>query len=122
MVATSAKVPVTVDPWETEKTSWEYVSIPAENAIGEVHADLSLSGPHTYRLFEHGKTYLVPKPVAETITERLRAYMASRVRVYSPSRDMKSVYEQARSGVGSAQVAQATSGGATELQAVQPPV
>ena len=108
MAATVVSVPKAstewVDPWKTDKSNWEYVSIPSENAIGEVHANLSISGPHQYHLFEAGKTYLVPPIVATTLRERLRAYMQSRIRVYSPTRDMKSVNEQARMGVGSAQL------------------
>lgn len=93
-----------VDPWKSEKTNWEYVTIPAENAIGEVHADISISGPSQYHLFKHGETYLVPPIYAATIKDRLRAYMASRIRVYSPSRDMSAVTAQGKSGVGSAQL------------------
>jgi hypothetical protein len=92
-----------VDVWHTSKETWEYVSIPAENAIGEVHANLSISGPNQMHIFEAGNTYLVPPIYATTLKERLKAYQSAKIRVYSPTRDMVAVNAQAKMGVGSAQ-------------------
>lgn len=69
--------------WQTDQKDWEYISIPAENALGEKHDTMGLNSHY----FEAGKTYLVPPKVAETIKERLAVYAKACVRVLQPRRD-----------------------------------
>lgn len=75
-----------VDPWETPKETWEYITIPKETALGDPHDDLSIN----QRKFEAGKKYLVPKEVAEFLTERLFIYNKECVRRLQPTRDYAS--------------------------------
>ena len=71
------------DLYKTDKATWEYVTIPEENALGEKHPEIRLN----QEVFEPGKTYLVPKQVADYVRERLRVYVKSCVRILSPKRD-----------------------------------
>lgn len=71
------------DPWQSDKDTWQYISVPAENALGEVHASIGLNQHY----FHAGQTYLVPKEVAESVQERLHVYARSCVRILQPRRD-----------------------------------
>jgi len=71
------------DLYKTDKATWEYISVPEENVLGEVHADIVIN---TER-FRAGQTYLVPKLVAETVRERLKTYQRSCMRIMSPKKD-----------------------------------
>lgn len=82
-IKVEAKVPTPVDPWKTDQATWQYVTIPQENALGEVHAKLSLNRHE----FFAGQTYLVPKEAAESLTERLHVYNKSCIRILQPRRD-----------------------------------
>jgi hypothetical protein len=75
--------------WDTPKESWENISIPEENALGEPHASI-WNNKHE---FKAGQTYLVPPAVAGDVRDRLRAYAKSCVRVLQPRRDVKSEME-----------------------------
>ena len=75
-----AKMPTA---WTTDKKDWVYLTIPEENALGEKHDTMGLNTHY----FEAGQTYLVPKEVYDTITERLKVYARACVRVLQPKRD-----------------------------------
>jgi len=69
--------------WDSPKDTWEYITIPAENAIGETHAPVT----NNRHKFEAGNTYLVPPAVAEDVRDRLKVYAKASVRVLQPKRD-----------------------------------
>jgi hypothetical protein len=71
------------DPWKTDKSTWQYVAVPPENALGEVHANMGINKD----VFEAGKTYLLPEKMADTLRERLSVYARSQVRILQPKRD-----------------------------------
>src|SRR5581483_9126986 len=80
--------------WDTDKKTWEYISIPAENALGETHATIRLND----REFTAGETYLVPADVATFVKERMHTYNRSCVRVLQPTRDISAERIVNRSG------------------------
>lgn len=69
--------------WQTDKETWEYISIPEENALGYKHESIGLNE----HKFDAGKTYLVPPEVATYVRERLKVYARSVVRTLQPNRD-----------------------------------
>lgn len=77
------KAPEPLDPWKSDKETWQYISIPQENPLGDRHDSLSLNR----HVFEAGQTYLVPQVVAESLQERLRVYSRACIRVLQPKRD-----------------------------------
>jgi hypothetical protein len=89
-----------VDPWETDKSTWEYVGVPAENALGEVHATMG-NNRHN---FQAGKTYLLPQAYAEDLKERLKVYARSCIRILQPKRDMDAVNRVPVGSVGGSQI------------------
>src|SRR5208337_4489860 len=103
-----AKLPMTLeekqeakqkDPtnvWKSDQANWEYIAIPATNALGEMHASLSVN---EYS-FEPGQTYKVPPTVAGTLRERLLVYAKECVRVLQPKRDVASEMLVAKYGQG----------------------
>jgi hypothetical protein len=95
--------------WDTDKKNWVYVTIPAENALGEVHDAIGINdrsfGPDIVRdpntdsvVAVHPKTYLVPPEAAETINERLAVYNRACVRILQPKRDYKAEAQVDRFG------------------------
>lgn len=78
------KKPAPTDAWLSDRETWQYITIPEENPLGEVHATMGM-GKHN---FEAGKTYLVPPPVAEFLRERLKVYTKSVIRILQPGRDL----------------------------------
>src|SRR5690349_10198079 len=70
--------------WDTDQSTWEFITIPEENALGERHDSMSLNS----HVFEPGKTYRVPPKVAETMRDRLKVYARACVRVLQPKRDV----------------------------------
>ena len=99
---------VPVDAWQTDQSTWEYITIPEDNAIGEKHAAIG-NNRHT---FEAGKTYLVPPAVAMDVRDRLKAYAKSVVRVMRPNVDVAAQHAVA---VGSANSAGAQPVDATKI-------
>lgn len=79
----AAALPMQPDVWKSDRSTWEYVAIPAENALGERHASIGLNKDN----FEPGKTYMVPAKVAEFLRDRLHVYAKSCVRILQPKRD-----------------------------------
>lgn len=73
------------DAYKTDQETWEYVTIPAENALGNAHDNIGLNK----ETFVAGQTYKVPAPIAAYLKERLREYAKSCVRVLQPKRDYK---------------------------------
>jgi hypothetical protein len=72
--------------WDTDKKNWEYISIPAENAIGERHDSVAVNE----HVFDAGQTYLVPPAVAASVKERLAVYAKACIRILQPKRDVTS--------------------------------
>lgn len=86
----------TVDTvYKTDPSTWEFITIPAENALGNRHDDFGLNKI----VFKAGETYKVPPQIASYLRERMGEYARACVRVLQPKRDYKA--EQAVS-VGSA--------------------
>lgn len=71
----------------TDKSTWEYVPIPQENALGYEHAAMGLNK----LVFRPGVTYHVPKKIADFIRERVSAYARSVVRIMQPNRDQAAI-------------------------------
>lgn len=67
----------------SDRSTWEYVTIPKENALGETHATIS----NNKLQFKAGETYFIPKPIADDVRERLHVYARSCVRTLQPRRD-----------------------------------
>ena len=84
---------VYVDPWETPVESWEYVTIPEENALGYPHDKIGINeksfGPGTHH---------VPAKVAETIRDRVTVYNKAVIRTLQPNREQDA---QKIAGIGS---------------------
>lgn len=76
------KVIEPVDPWTTDQADWQYVTIPIENNLGFPHDALS----ENHHKFEPGKTYFIPKLVAESVNERLRVYAKQCIKLIQPQR------------------------------------
>ncbi len=70
--------------WESDQSTWEYITIPEENALGEKHDAMSINSHE----FFPGKTYKVPPKIAETLRDRLKVYARACVRVLQPKRDV----------------------------------
>jgi len=79
--------------WDTPKDTWEYVTIPKENTLGETHASVGING----RTFTAGNTYLVPKKIADEMRDRLAVYQKSVIRILQPRRDAQAESAVARS-------------------------
>lgn len=84
-----------VDPWETSKETWQYVTLPDEDPTGLKFPTITLNKIS----FSAGQTYHVPPPVAEFVKERIKAFNRSVVRLFQPGVDRKALQEVA---VGSA--------------------
>lgn len=69
---------------QSDKTNWEYVTLPEEDALGNPHPPIGLNS----ETFEAGKTYLLPPAIAAYVKDRLKVYARSAVRVLSPRRDV----------------------------------
>lgn len=85
--------------WDTDKSTWEYITIPEEDGLGRVHASVS----NNHHVFEAGKTYLVPPVVAADVRERLKLFNRECVRVLQPRRDQRSENQVAMFGTPGAQ-------------------
>jgi len=99
--------------WQSDKKDWEYVTVPAQNALGETHSPIVINehefGPKITRnengeviKIEDGK-YLVPPEAAITIRERCQVYAKECVRILQPKRDFKSEQLVSRFGAARAQ-------------------
>jgi len=95
----AAKASQTTD-WDSDQSTWEYVTIPEENALGERHDSMSINN----HVFAPGQTYKVPPKIAETLRDRLKVYARACVRILQPKRDVDA---ERRVAIGSASSAQA---------------
>lgn len=68
---------------KTDKSTWVMSSIPAEDIVGSAHPSVTLNG----YTFEAGKTYLVPKRVADYINDRVKVFAKSCIRLFRPNLD-----------------------------------
>ena len=82
-MAETKKTVEAFDPWKTPKESWQYVTIPEEDATGLKHPSIRFNKDE----YKAGETYLVPQAVAASIKERLQAFSRSVVRLFSPNVD-----------------------------------
>jgi len=86
--------------WDTDQSTWEYITIPEENALGTKHDSMSVNN----HVFVPGQTYKVPPKIAETLRDRLKVYARACVRILQPKRDVDA---ERRVAIGSASSAQA---------------
>lgn len=89
-MATVSKVEVKsaqVNAWETPKETWEYVTVPEEDALGKEFPRVTLSGPHTEHAFEAGETYHVPAQVADYVKDRIKVFNRGCVRLIQSNLD-----------------------------------
>jgi hypothetical protein len=75
-----------VDPWTTDESTWQYVTIPDEDPLGKEYCKVSLNK----HVFEAGQTYKVPPQVADYVRDRVKVYNRSCVRLLQPNRDIVS--------------------------------
>lgn len=85
------KAPEAFDPWKTPKESWQYVTVPEEDATGLKYPPIGLNKIE----FKAGETYHVPQAIAAYVTERIKAYNKSVVRLFSPAVDRAALREVA---------------------------
>lgn len=85
--ATVSKTPVPVDPWQTPKESWQYVTIPEEDATGKKYPDITLNKIS----FSAGQTYQVPPSVYQFVQDRIKAYNKSVIRLFNPKADLEAL-------------------------------
>lgn len=78
-----------LDPWKSNKETWQYVTIPDEDPLGKKYPNIGLNA-HSFKAAE---TYLVPPQVAEYIKDRVKVFNRSCVRLLQPNADMKSISE-----------------------------
>lgn len=79
----------TVDPWQSDKATWQYVTIPEEDPLGKRFPSIGLNAQH----YESGQTYLVPPVVAVYVNDRIKVFNRSCIRLLQPNVDMKSLNE-----------------------------
>jgi hypothetical protein len=113
--ATKIAVPVNVPAWETPKETWEYVSVPEEDALGKTFPRVTLSGPHTEHAFEAGQTYHVPAQVAEYVKDRIKVFNRGCVRLIQSNLDTKAQLAVAQHGSASAAGVRSTPASPAEL-------
>lgn len=73
-----------VDPWETDKATWQFVTIDEQDVTGKDYPTIWLNK----LAFKAGQTYQVPGPVAQYLKDRIKAYNQSVVRLFNPRVDM----------------------------------
>lgn len=78
-----------LDPWKSNKETWQYVTIPDEDPLGKKFPGIGLN----HEKYEAAQTYLVPPQVAEFIKERVKVFNRSCIRLLQPNADMKSIGE-----------------------------
>jgi hypothetical protein len=71
----------------TDPTTWEYVTIPKEDALGYDHAAIGLNAYS----FKPGHTYHLPKQIADFVRDRLAVYAKATIRVLQPKRDLEAL-------------------------------
>lgn len=79
------------DPWKTPQETWQYVTIPEEDATGLKHPPIGLNKIE----FRAGQTYHVPQAIKAYVDERLKAFQKSVVRLFSPQVDRLALREVA---------------------------
>src|ERR1700686_2302752 len=87
-----------VDAWDTAKETWEYVTVPEEDALGKEFPRVTLSGPHTEHAFEAGQTYHVPAEVAAYVKDRIKVFNRGCVRLIQSNLDTKAQLAVAEHG------------------------
>ncbi len=100
-MATVTKVSVAQAPsnaWDTPRETWEYVTVPEEDALGKTFPRVTLSGPHTEHAFEAGQTYHIPSQVAEYVKDRIKVFNRGCVRLIQSNLDTKAQLAVAQHG------------------------
>jgi hypothetical protein len=69
-----------VDPWETPKETWQYVTLPEEDPLGKPFPTIRLNKTE----FAKGQTYQVPPQVATYVNDRVKVFNRSCVRLFQP--------------------------------------
>lgn len=76
-----------VDPWETDKSTWQYVTIPDEDVTGKEYPAITLNKIS----FLAGHSYQVPPAVKQYVDDRIKAYNKSVTRLFNPRVDMEAL-------------------------------
>lgn len=98
-IATKVEVkPSAVSAWDTPRETWEYVTVPEEDALGKTFPRVTLSGPHTEHAFEAGQTYHVPVQVADYVKDRIKVFNRGCVRLIQSNLDTKAQMAVAEHG------------------------
>lgn len=78
-----------VDPYDTPKETWQFVTVPDEDPLGKKFPNISLNKD----VFEAGQTYKLPLQVVAYIQDRVKTFNRSCVRLLQPNADLKSINE-----------------------------
>jgi hypothetical protein len=78
MALEKTKGEVAFDPWKTAKEAWQYVTLPTEDPLGKPFPTIRLNK----EAFEAGQTYHIPAEVASYVSDRIRVFNRSCVRLY----------------------------------------
>lgn len=81
-----------VDPWDTSKETWQFVTIPDEDPLGKAFPNISLNK----EVFVAGKTYQVPSVVASYVNDRIKTFNRSCVRLLQPNVDQRALDDQGK--------------------------
>ena len=88
----STDIPRTVqEVFNTPKETWQYVTVPEEDATGLVFPSIGLNKIE----FKAGQTYHVPKVIAAYVTERVKVASKAVTRLFSPVVDRVALREVA---------------------------
>jgi len=66
--------------YATSRESWQYVTIPEEDPLGKGFPTIHLNK----EAFEAGQTYQVPPQIAKYVTDRIKIFNRSCVRLLQP--------------------------------------
>jgi hypothetical protein len=95
-MAKEVAVPATqIDPWSTDKSTWEYISIPAKELTGRSHPKMSINRHE----FFAGKKYHVPPQIARELESMLERHAKQTRRVLSNDIDLEALIAVANNGV-----------------------
>jgi|ERR1700722_3301534 len=95
------------EAFASDKTNWEYVNIPEEDALGNPHPGITLN----FQKFGPG-SHLLPPIVAAHVKERLKVVESESRRILLPRQDKKTISAMAKSGVAITQSPDENRGGA----------
>jgi hypothetical protein len=83
-----------VNPWDTDKTDWENIKIPAKDLMGQPHPPVT----HNKHEFAPGKNYFVPAAIAREVESMLDKHASSVRRLLSNELDFEAIATVMRQG------------------------